>query len=273
MFLRRTEKLSAVSKPAKVVALTLCGEASEYGCLRHVLGFKPENIIFVDHDAGALKNAKAKNPNVQTFHGDIDDALDILEGIGAKLSFVHLDFMGLFQPGRRASLQKALRKLAPQGFLFYSLFRGRDRHIMDDLLELAPNAGADLDLLRAASIATAARQYCHEAELIYFMRYLAEDPNKKLRHSPMATLGFQRMPPGTRTSDWRRVFQNDETQYTSYLPPALVEGQLRESVVNLRKEGKSSKQIASILDVQPGRVAAWLAHSTRGSYATRKGKK
>jgi hypothetical protein len=79
--------------------------------------------------------------------------------------------------------------------------------------------------------------------------------------SPMGVMLAMRVPVGLRTENLReRVYQK--------LRPIPFEcgAEIRQKALNLRKGGMPGDVVASIFNVPPGKLSAWLAHDTMGTY-------
>lgn len=269
--LKRSRQLFAVTSKPSGLAITLAGpEAADFGGLRHVLDFKPKDMLFVDLVQDGLIRALERSRDVQVYEGDVKDCLTELIKKGKKAAFVNLDFCGRIQQDKVDAVRLASKLLNPRGLLFYTFFRGREsaeerlRMKMPVNDEKRENTEAR-ELTRCTYIAkNLVKAMGNEFELVFLTRYDSRDPRREDSHSPMGIVGYQRMPLSCRDSSWMKAIDVEmEGAVSNKLLAADIAEGLRISALALAHEGKRSREIQEILNVPASRIAAWIAIDTR----------
>lgn len=283
---KRTKQLFEATRRPKGMAVILAGpEAAELGSLVHVLNFRPKDILAVDLEIEGLVVAKERYKSVETYDGDVNEALGLMLGLGDRAAFINLDFCGYLNEERLRSAKLAAQLLEPGGLLYYTFFRGREKDShWKDLAGYVPEKSGQretsrnrLDTVRFVNVAKKVQlEIGPEFELVFMLRYLSEErTSTKIRHSPMGILGWQRMPLYMRDAMWRNAVKNSvlEGATSGEIVSKEVQDGLKISALSLANQGKTSREIASVLNVPVGTVAAWLAHHTRGTYSDWRNKK
>ena len=109
-------------------------------------------------------------------------------------------------------------------------------------------------------------------EPVFLLRYTARHPTRKTRKSTMSMLGYQNMPKNLRTPAWNRKVERSTLEGASTGTfEILNEERVRSKAIALYYEGKRSKEVSEILNLSPTKVAAWIAHETRGTYSKNNG--
>ena len=268
--LKRARQLFTVTSKPAGLAITLAGpEAADFSGLKHVLNFKPKEMMFVDLIQDGLIKALEKSKEIQYYEGDVKDCLTELIKGGKKAAFVNLDFCGRFGADRVEACRLASKLLNPRGLLFYTFFRGREsvreREAMGMAKNMLRSKTEERELTRCTYIAkNLMRAMGNEFELVFLSRYDSWDPKKSDSHSPMGVVGFQKMPLAFRDSRWMEALTTEMEGAVSnkMLAAEIAEG-LRISALALAHEGKRSREIQEILNVPASRIAAWIATDTR----------
>lgn len=269
MYKRSKQFFSITAKP-KGMAITLAGpEAAEFGCMRHVLDFKPWEMLFVDRNQDYLIEALIRQGDVNVYEGEINDVLVQMLKAKDRAAFINLDFCGKLSDSRLESARLAAQLLEPRGLLYYTFFRGREQTAEREAMEMPPNdhlkaSKEGRELSRCIYIVKELLKVIgNEFELIFLMRYDSVDPDDPKVHAPMGMVGFQRMPLAYRTSSWKTVLNSEmEGAVSNHFLGSEVQDGLRIAALALAHQGKRAKEIQSILNVPAGRVAAWIAVDT-----------
>jgi hypothetical protein len=107
----------------------------------------------------------------------------------------------------------------------------------------------------------------HSMELICALRYSSHHPYKDKSNAPMGVVGFQRVTPALRTTEWEQALLDSRFDCTSTgTLDGLIGLRLRMAVVSLMSEGYRSKEIGAILNIPATIAAAYMANETRGAY-------
>lgn len=268
---KRSRQLFEVSYRPTGMAIVLAGpDAGDFGCLKHVLGFKPKEMLFVDLKPDGLIRALERSGDVQYYEGDILDALHVQRSKNKEAAFINLDFCEKLSDERIEAVRRAGNLLTNKGLLFYTFYRGREtgeeRQAMG-VAEDGPNKTIEArDFSRCVFVVkTLLKALGSDFELVFLLRYSSQRNGMRggEGNSPMAVVGFQKMPLRYRDSNWKAVLEsNMEGAASNKLLGREVEDGLRISALALAHEGKRSKEIQDILNVPAARVAAWIAVDT-----------
>lgn len=265
---RRVEELQPISCREEHSAIVLSGpEACEVGCLRYLLKMDAESAYFADiKEKKGLQRAQRTWTGVNTHHGDVQE----LFGHVPKAAFINLDFCGYLSPERELIVQRMAPHVAEWGLVFYTFYRGRESLGSTGwkvLQEGAKNA-TSLDGKRLLGTASFLQQRLGSGFVpVFALRYsaLQKLENGYHRVGPMAILGFQKVPKGfERNKHWLRMLESP-SPYGGYIPgdERLLQEHLRVEALELRRRDLSSHEVASILSLNQGKVAAWFANQTR----------
>lgn len=245
-------------------SLVLCGpEAGEAGCLKHLLNIEAQEAFFADwREQTGLKRASNQWAGVRCHYGDVKDVLESEK----DFSFINLDLMGHFQESTRKLVALAGHRILPWGFFFYTFFRGREwGWRRRELMEMQGDSLDENRLVKNSVEITKALG--SKFEPVFSLLYQSNEPGRTIRHSTMGVLGFQR----TGGAHLIKLPMWNEGCSTGMLTgePVGLRKRVSFEAVGLRSGGLRSKQISEVLNVESGTVAAWLAHSTRGTYTTK----
>lgn len=270
------KKLSMISPLPKGRVVTLCGNiAGDVGCFKHILKFKPEDVIFVernrDHRHG-LTRAKKLWPGVETYFGNVEDVLK-----PGTISFFNADCMGRFtyHSPTFSVLQAAAAGMMKDGALSFTYFRSRDQKNekpFGNSMVLKKNPGESWDELakrrqnaRAAMYAMAVMKMLgFNSTLVKAMSYDSRHSPGAERHSPMGMLLFKNTPFFKISLHPVRWWEEVLNSY--HIPTDSTAEKLRNAVVSLIHRGHDTHTIAEIFNLDEPRIRAWRAHETRGTY-------
>lgn len=247
-------------------------DAGEIGCLRHYLGFQADRTWFVENDKkhkAGLEKVRREWPGANAKLMDVKDVLSSLAD--NSVAFLHLDFMGYLNGVRRDIVLEAAQKMAVWGTIFYVFFRGRERDGVGFWTELKKDKSKTLDGKRfvgGAKILSKALGW--DFVPIFSLRYTSVAARLKgsARKGDMGIIGFQRLPSTVERSDyWLRMLE-EPSPYGGVVPTddRLCKEYLRIKALELRRSGHKSKEVAAILNTNPGTVAAWFALQSQGAY-------
>lgn len=276
----RIQQLQSEEVRKRGMVVVLAGpEAGEVGCLRYLLNLDPRQVLFVDTDKNGLRVARSRWPGVATFNGDL---LDAIQALKAPLAFANLDFTGVMKKKERRIVEEAALCTMKGGFISYTYFTGREmpgRSNFNEIVKVpAIREALPSHFKKNRLVMDEKRTVWYMSELMrllgptfdpaFFLRYDARHEAKYSRHSPMGVMAFQNAPHSIRTRTWETLMKSGthEGSTNGKLDTATVKGRLRSKAIALAFKGKTSKEIAEILNVKAGTVAAWLANETRGTY-------
>lgn len=252
--------------------LVLTGDdAAEYGGLRWLLNVQASRVVFCDKKPESAKVAHQRWPQAETFRGDIRDALDNLD---EELGFLNLDLCGGkgdFDRVGNDALVKAGRMCAMGGVVAYSFIRGREGgSFLKDLQDgafvgpanripgLSPmdeNRFCAYSMWCEAALGVGRRHF----ERVFMCKY---DGGV----TPMGVVAFQRIDP-TNYSREHELYIRETTARVEDIPDHDIPHRMRVLAFSLFNKGYTTSEIVGdILNVNPGTIAAWKAHETRGTY-------
>lgn len=262
-------------------AVTLCGNtAGDVGCMRDLMGFKPEQCIFVEsnreHRHGLTK-AKRMWPGIETYFGKIES---LLEGgdHGWPLAFLNADCTGRLttESHTMSILKAASRKLVRGSIMSFTHFRGRDQvweKPFGNSMTFPRPPGMSME--EHYKIQSRARFTMYGGavqrllggpgfKLVKVLTYDAQRQRRDHRHSPMGMLIFRNVShshlPSAIGEPWEEIKRADN------IGVGDAEIRLRNSVVALIHKGYDTYKISGILNLSEPRIRAWRAHETRGTY-------
>jgi hypothetical protein len=264
--------------------LALAGpRTGELGCLRHLLGVKSTQVTLAESDPAHYKGlafAKRRWRGVRTYFGNIAEPLHKLQ---QPVSFLHLDMMGYLKNTDERLLRLAGHHVGPGGIVAYTFSRGRE-HPAHQISKHLRAHGARWKRIRdteghkrkesaAVTVQKDAQRvqvYCSRIqqllggpqwELIFLLRYSGH-------RVPMCVVAFQNAPRDIRTTQWQKAYEWIPTEGArgETVTKVGADEKLRAAALDLMYQQKTSQEIAAILNVPMGTVAAWRAHLTRGTY-------
>lgn len=266
---RRIEELQPPEcrRWGKGMAIVLAGpEAGEVGCLRDFLKMDPKGVIFVDREAKGLLKVNRDWPEAVTFFSDMKELNRLFKGSSYPTSIVNFDFCGYVTDEN----EKLVRNIAPQivdwGMVFTTFFRGRET--FGNRERVLKAKAKTLDGKRFVSTAGVLQKALGPTFLpVFSLRYagLQSDGRGKTKRGTMGILGFQKVPKGfQRNTHWTRMMESP-SPYGGNIPTdeRLLSELLRVEALTLRSRGLNSKEVAAILNLNPGSVAAWFANQSR----------
>jgi len=285
-------------------AVTLAGpEACEVGVLRHMLRFPVEKSMLVDRDPGGVAAAQTKWPGVNTYLGDIREGIEKVSSIGfAHFDFMgHFNDIisetvdlvrHKLRPGAviaytylrgREMTGKTPHWDTMQAETKAALCDGPARERMED-------ERFRLDTTRSIGYARLLRQrlmngwlppseksVCgrHDLEQILLSTPKMAPPELVFLgrynsgRSPMGVIAMQVMPDSMRGTRWqkaiRQLYNLPESRNDAPSGEEAVIA-MKKKCVSLRKKGMPLSEVASVMNVEPSTITAWLAHDTRGTY-------
>lgn len=276
---RRIKRLWKAGGAPTGQALVLAGdEASEIGCLRDYLGRKGEDTHFIDVAKNGLGVVEKEWPEAQTFFGQLEDAIISLRG---DISLINLDFCGYLKEEVVKSIEAAADKIVDRGIVAYTFVRDREhfltpnwQNVQDRAKEfiknepqykdLVPESPNHLDTVRFLGYSEILRSLLGEDfTLIFTMRY-----GVPLKQRNMGIVALQKMPTHLRVPAWRKELMkhlSSEERTGTISNHTDLRERLRQIAMNLT-DTLSPKQVAAILHLPIGTLAAWQAHKTRGTY-------
>lgn len=266
---KRSRQLFEASYRPPGMAIVLAGpEAGDYGGLKHVLNFKPKEMLFIDKKPDGLLRALERSSDVQYYEGDVLDALHVQRSKGRDAAFINLDFCTRLTNETIEAVRRAGLLLNKRGLLFYTFYRGREQGDLRDEMGVKDDGKESnresRDLSRCTFVAKKLLTVLGtEFELVFLTRYVSREEGEN-KQSPMCILGFQRMPLNLRDKTWSAAVDSQmQGAASSRILGMEVEDGLRISALALAHQGKRAKEIQEILNVPAGRVAAWMAIETR----------
>jgi hypothetical protein len=273
---RRIKNLWAAGGSPEGAAVVLAGaEASEIGCLRDYLEFKPDNVYFVDktEDEG-LALARQQWSRVRTFSGNITDAVETLR---SDIAILNLDFCGHMTQTVLDSVRAAEGKISLKGVVAYTFVADREngvtpnwasvQEIALELMEKDPrfrnmdrNSQEWRDAVRFMGYSGALKSILgNEFEPIFAVRYHVS--------RTMGVVALQRIPRHLRTPRWRQehaLYRSGDERNGS-IPDIALRTKLRDIALEL-SDTIPSKKVADILHLPRTVMGAWQANKTRGAY-------
>lgn len=249
-------------------------EASEIGCLRYYLELLAPNVHFVDLRKEAVEAAKKSWPEVRATQKPIADAIAACE---TPIILANLDFCGYLADDVIESILAAVDKIAIYGVVAYTYVRDRESaytphwesvkkmaiHALDTdprYKDLAKRSPDWLDMLRFIGYTEFLRaQLGPQFELVFRIKY----------HSSrnMGVIALQNVPKHCRTPAWRKelITYRSHEERVGQVFDVDMKSRLREIAMKLT-DSLPAKQVAEILHLPTGTLAAWQAHKTRGTY-------
>jgi hypothetical protein len=263
---RRVEELQPQSARSGRSFVVLAGpRAGELGCLRHFLKTDPTLTHFVDRErVTGLARAKEEWPGVNTHN---KNAYDVIGALETPAALVHMDVCGYLDRVDEQEIRKIGRVVCDWGMVFFTFYRGRERPgtYVRKRIEASPAETPEGKRFQstAQAMTSALGSNFHP---VFSLRYTGvERFIGKVHLGPMGVLGFQKIPPPTSISaHWFSMLRNP-SPYGGYVPtdPRLLREHLRVEALSLRTRGLNASEVAAILHMNPGTVAAWFAKQSR----------
>lgn len=269
---RRIQQLQPATTRTEGSAVVLAGpEAGEVGCLRDFLGLKPHRTYFVDWESEkGLDRARQDWPKVNTELTDVNNV--VRPGyLKTPLALLHLDFMGYLNEVREDTLKQAAPLMAMWGMVFYTFFRGREKSGVGLWDKMKETKASSLDGKRFIGGARIIQKALGSNFVpVFALRYcsISRRAVRNVRQGSMGVLGFQKVPKDFQgNSHWMRML-GEPTQFGGEVPTdeRLLQELLRTEALELRRQGHKSKEVSAILNMGAGKVAAWFAMQSRGTY-------
>ncbi len=263
---RRIEELQP-KESRNGLAIVLAGpEAGEIGCLRDFLKMDGPSVVFVDKEPKGLVKVARDWPEALTFFSDMKNVQKHLIGTSNAISLINFDFCGYVTDANEKLVRNISHQVVDWGMVFTTFFRGRET--FGNMERVQKAKATTLDGKRFVSTAQTLQKVLGPSFLpVFSLRYTGNQrigPGKA-KHGAMGILGFQRVPKGfQRNTHWMRMLESP-SPYGGIIPSdeRLLEAHLRVEALNLRKRGLGSKEVAAILNMNPGSVAAWFAMQSR----------
>jgi hypothetical protein len=274
---RKVRHLWEVGDPLTGCAVVLAGdEASEIGCLRYYLKREPETTYFVDVDKAGLDLATSLWKGVRTFHGSISDAIPQIED---SFAFVNLDFCGFMREEIIQSLAGLAGKIPVYGVVSYTFLRSREgaytpgwevaQDLATDIMEKDPrfkkfekNSPEWLDAVRFLGYTEILRRQLGKTfEPVFRLRYTGG------RRSNMGMVALQNVPPFAKTPAWRKEVSTARSfeEKSGVILGDDLALKIRDLALTLT-DVFPTKEVAQILHIPRGTMAAYQANKTRGTY-------
>jgi hypothetical protein len=274
-------------------------EAAEVGALKHILGVRAQDATAIDLDPACCSVARERWPGIQTLVEDVGDSAWFESAKIAPFNFVHLDLMGTLTTDTIATYGYWAFLTELSGIFVTTYLRGREKTAsMGNVLRCAA-AEATKNIKRSGIntyvlSADPARASSHMVTLndcFWALLYKIEHgvfPALELDNidylesngiifTPIATHCYKSGPSPMGVLVTQKVFHTDlrlesYQQFISkrqrHTTSVLRLDPMNELIAEAASLGKefSGDQVAEILNVTPGTLAAWRAHQTRGTY-------
>lgn len=258
-------------------------EAGDISCLLGC-GVSPKNIVGVEINPVAAEQARQKYPDVTIITGDI---VDVVKKYHKHFDFAYLDVCGCAGEGLIELFTTVIRwGMKSRSYVGWTVQVGRENEL-DKLKEMKKWARIHTNCTIKATGSTPPPHYLKryenaKARMIWLAREVwdrLDVCNYMLRlemfggyhsgHTPMITVlySIERFPCRiTMKKSVRLVVKDMETSdpESSFLWE-VSEDHFRQMVL-YATNFHATDQVAKIFNISSGRVAAWKAHQTRGTY-------
>ncbi len=265
----RTLSLQPASVRKEGFNIVLCGEdAGELGCLRYLLKTPPDLTWFVDnHQTRGLNKVAREWPEAEYA---LRDVKEVVEGVNS-IAFLHLDFMGLLNDEREDIIKLAAPKMKMWGIMFYVFFRGHEKPSVDFWKHYNGARAKTPEGKRFVGAAGAIQKALGpHFKPVFSLRYtgVTRREARNTRQGAMGILGFQKIPVDYTSNNYWMGMLMQPSPFGGNVPTdeKLLQEHLRIEALELRRRGHNSKEVSAILNIGVGKVAAWFANSSRGTY-------
>lgn len=265
----RTMRLQPASVREDGLSIVLCGEdAGELGCLRYLLKTPASLTWFVDNkQTRGLKKVGREWPAAKAALTDVKDVV----ADSKSISFMHLDFMGLLNDEREDIIKLSAPKMKMWGVMYYVFFRGHEKPSVDFWKHFNGAKAKTAEGKRFIGAKTVIQRALGSYFVpVFSLRYtgVTRREHRNVRMGAMGILGFQKVPhdfQGHR--HWLNMLEQP-SPYGGNVPTdeKLLGEHLRIEALELRRRGHDSNEVSAILNIGAGKVAAWFANSSRGTY-------
>lgn len=251
-------------------AVTLAGtDAGDFGVLKHMWKFDASRCHFVDEKTAHLESSRkilaTEWPAAQAHKGSLKN---VLSNMNEGIDYLILDFMGQYTQSVQDVLLAAKKNLLYGSIVSYTFCRSHEKESnpywarTTTHARLSPNELLTLNDEKKELLLKDRRRFMGYAHMMCdtlkgddtdfkwivlgkFRYHMGMIVIQKVQANPHI-IGFNGDPINIKVDD-------DDIM-------------LRKMVCQLQSQGYKSKEISDIMQISRGRVAAWMANNTRGSY-------